>query len=82
MIRLLLVMAPAVCIASGIGASNIVRFLTKSLTYRDNKGKLPFEVTCLGLITIFFICCTFVFHGTIVGAEVYSNPSVIIASKN
>jgi hypothetical protein len=32
-------MAPAVCIASGIGASNIVRFLTKSLIYRDNKGK-------------------------------------------
>jgi dolichyl-diphosphooligosaccharide--protein glycosyltransferase len=31
MVRLLLVLAPAVCIAAGIGASVIVRFFTKSL---------------------------------------------------
>jgi hypothetical protein len=36
----------------------------------------------MGLIIVFFLCSTFVFHGTIIGAEVYSNPSVIIASKN
>ena len=30
---------------------------------------------------MFFICALFLFHGTIIGAEVYSNPSVIIASK-
>ena len=43
---------------------------------------MPFEVSLLGIFTVFFICCIFVFHGTIIGAEVYSNPSVIIASKN
>jgi dolichyl-diphosphooligosaccharide---protein glycosyltransferase len=36
----------------------------------------------MGLVIVFFLCSTFVFHGTIIGAEVYSNPSVIIASKN
>jgi len=82
MIRLLLVMAPAVCIASGIGASNLIRYFTKSLRYRNTQGKMPFEVSLLGIFTVFFICCIFVFHGTIIGAEVYSNPSVIIASKN
>jgi len=43
MIRLLLVMAPAVCIASGIGASNLIRYFTKSLRYRNTQGKLNIE---------------------------------------
>ena len=39
MVRLLLVLAPAISILSGIGVSNMVRFFAKSVYDRDEKEK-------------------------------------------
>jgi hypothetical protein len=86
MVRLLLVLSPAVAIASGIGISSVARNLTRSIGSRT-----PFIPRVAALLALFvklsffnnfkaitYFSCTFVFHGSIMGAEVYSNPSVVL----
>jgi len=76
MVRLLLVLSPAVAIASGIGLSSVARNLAKSI--RSPTPFLPKISSIFGLIIVTYLCSTFIFHGTIMGSEVYSNPSVVL----
>jgi dolichyl-diphosphooligosaccharide--protein glycosyltransferase len=85
MVRLLLVLAPAVSIAGGIGASNLVRKLSKAVknlvTGRETKkGKktIPGELALFGLIFLTYISCTYIFHANAAAAEAYSSPSIIL----
>ena len=95
MVRLLLVLAPAVSICGGIGASYTIRYLTKSLRSmlvtqrpkpsRSNKKSFkpaPLEVVVIGILFISYLSTTFVFHATIAGGEAYSSPSVILSNRD
>lgn len=92
MVRLLLVLAPAVCIVGGIGASAVIRYFTKSLramfiTLRSKKDPKKLknlatpEVAFLGILLVIYLCSCYVFHGNVAGAEAYSSPSIILSSR-
>ena len=85
MVRLLLVLAPAVSILSGMGVSYVIRFLAKNIKNYFKKGKskskkynVPPEVSLGGIILVIFLVCTYCQHANIAGAEYYSHPSVIL----
>jgi dolichyl-diphosphooligosaccharide--protein glycosyltransferase len=116
MIRLLLVVAPAMCVLSGIGVSELIRSFmkivisdnnlavskekveevkyvnkkNKSTTPQPSKDSEPFTMSkILTIAFVIFIVAfiglmvmKFMMHGTIVGAEIYSNPSVILANRD
>jgi dolichyl-diphosphooligosaccharide---protein glycosyltransferase len=89
MIRLLLVLAPAACIVGGIGVSQTMRFLSKSIRVSlvgDKKGKekkrIPKEVAIVGLIFIGYMMSTFILHSHFAGSEAYASPSIIMSSKD
>mmetsp|Transcript_59114 Transcript_59114/g.68406 ORF Transcript_59114/g.68406 Transcript_59114/m.68406 type:complete len:756 (+) Transcript_59114:26-2293(+) len=86
MVRLLLVLAPAVCVMGGIGASSTIKFFVKSIRGfkhpESNKRAAPFEVSLLGIAFIVYSICIYIFHATAAGAEAYSSPSIILASRD
>mmetsp|Transcript_68254 Transcript_68254/g.94880 ORF Transcript_68254/g.94880 Transcript_68254/m.94880 type:complete len:245 (+) Transcript_68254:205-939(+) len=93
MIRLLLVMAPAACIAGGIGVSHTMRFLTKSIRIsllgedKEKRGKkpktrLPAVIAIMGLLMLASFISTYVLHSNFTGAEAYASPSIIMSSKD
>lgn len=97
MIRLLLVFAPAACVASGIGCSWIIGKCTKSIRgWLDNlkssvaekeeskkkrKGQLPAEISVVIIVALLYLLVTYISHGVMSGAEAYSSPSVVMSSK-
>lgn len=113
MIRLLLVVAPAVCLLAGVGVSKAMRLAMKSIA-QNSKVKAELETSagaketsskqstrsvletaqkgtqallriCFGVVLVTVlavISVKFVLHGTIVGAEVYSSPSVILSNRD
>lgn len=81
MVRLLLVLAPAVAVTGGIGVSVIVRYFAKSLVRKDKK-RVPLEAALAGLALLIYLVCTYVFHATFTGAEAYSSPSVVLSSRD
>lgn len=97
MIRLLLVVAPAMCVLSGIGVSYLVRDLMKILISRPKKSRRQGEedaqegyffrvvkaaFALIGLLFIGYLMAKFMFHGSLVGADVYSSPSVILSNRD
>lgn len=98
MIRLLLVVAPALCVLSGIGISKLMRKAMKTVVRSYNtdpktpSAKEQTASTSRNLIRFLFgaiviailavMSIKFVLHGTIVGAEVYSSPSVILSNRD
>ena len=102
MIRLLLVVAPAMCVLSGIGVSTLIRemmkvFLPKNQIKTTTKTTIKKKSTTkensifkilkysLALFAIGFVgfCVVkFMLHGTIVGADIYSSPSVILSNRD
>jgi len=100
MIRLLLVVAPAMCVLSGIGVSNLIRDIMKILITRrpaqpvrgqaesaDNSGSffiraVKYAFALVGLLFIGFLVARFMFHGSLVAADVYSSPSVILSNRD
>lgn len=95
MVRLLLVLAPAVSIMGGIGVSTTVRYFTKSLrslvivekpsTNPEKKDKkrrrAPIEVSILALLFITYLVSIYIFHANFAGAEAYSSPSIILCNN-
>lgn len=97
MIRLLLVVAPAMCVLSGIGVSYLIRDLMKILISRS-KGKsrksdedgnegyffkaVRAAFAVIALVFIGYLMAKFMFHGSLVGADVYSSPSVILSNRD
>jgi len=97
MVRLLLVLAPAVAIMAGIGASYCIRFFTKSIrvlfikpkTRVDADGKpkkakryAPPEIAFIGILFIIYLSSIYVLHSNFTGSEAYSSPSIILSSRD
>lgn len=96
MVRLLLVLAPAVCILSAIGLSETLHRFTRHIknfrqwyTYKinpeENTSKplygYPLELTIIVIGLIGAISVLYINHCVWVAAEAYSSPTVIMASK-
>ncbi|KAK7475911.1 hypothetical protein BaRGS_00032879 [Batillaria attramentaria] len=90
MVRLMLVLAPVMCILSGIGVSSILTTYMRNLDTgrRDKKPKKPDSsyplkneiANCVVLImTAFLILYTF--HCTWVTSEAYSSPSIVLSAR-
>ena len=94
MIRLLLVVAPALCILSGIGVSKLMRKAIKAIVNSPSNKKQPeseskgtssmirFLFGAIVIAVLAVMSIKFVLHGSIVGAEVYSSPSVILSNRD
>jgi len=84
MVRLLLVLAPAVCIMAAIGLSSLITFFSKSIrgTTKPGKKRAAWEISVLGTILLVYLASTYVFHATFTGAEAYSSPSVVLSSRD
>eukprot|EP01017_Pseudomicrothorax_dubius_P006254 TRINITY_DN11755_c0_g1_i1.p1 TRINITY_DN11755_c0_g1~~TRINITY_DN11755_c0_g1_i1.p1 ORF type:complete len:762 (+),score=212.95 TRINITY_DN11755_c0_g1_i1:119-2404(+) len=95
MVRLLLVLAPAVSVMAGIGVSYLFRKFTQAIRSsfekpaKDKQGRqttqkkrIPPELAAIGLIFVVYMCSTYAFHATNAGAESYSHPSIILASRD
>lgn len=97
MVRLLLVLAPAVCILSAIGISETLHRFTRhissfrewsiynNLKTSEKKVKpeygYPLELALLVVFLIGAMCIYYINHCVWVAAEAYSSPTVIMASK-
>lgn len=85
MVRLLLVLAPAVAVMGSIGISNLTRRLTKSIrlsiTFNEKPKKINILLCFLGLIALCMISTKYVVHSNYAGIEAYSSPSIILSSR-
>ncbi|KAK7091614.1 dolichyl-diphosphooligosaccharide--protein glycosyltransferase subunit STT3A [Littorina saxatilis] len=90
MVRLMLVLAPVMCILSGIGVSSILTAYMKNLdtNRKDKKPKKPDSSYPLKneiangvilIMTAFLIMYTF--HCTWVTSEAYSSPSIVLSAR-
>jgi len=96
MVRLLLVLGPAVCIAGGIGVSWTVNLFTKSLRNwvfgrnkvnnkkedKQTKFKVNPIVSVIGLLFIGYLIMIYIMHANFTGAEAYSSPSIILSNRD
>jgi len=91
MVRLMLVLAPVMCILSGITVSAMLQTYMKQVdpekTVEKKKSKLEsnFEMKSevaslfVGLMT--FLLLTYTFHCTWVTSEAYSSPSIVLSAR-
>lgn len=91
MVRLMLVLAPVMCILSGIGVSSILTTYCKQLeiTPQDKKvkryGSNYFKKTEVAWSFIFimsFFLTAYMFHCTWVTSEAYSSPSIVLSARS
>uniref|UniRef100_A0A8C5B145 Dolichyl-diphosphooligosaccharide--protein glycosyltransferase subunit STT3A n=1 Tax=Gadus morhua TaxID=8049 RepID=A0A8C5B145_GADMO len=77
MVRLMLVLAPVMCILSGIGVSQVLTTYMKNLDVSrpDKKSK-----NGMILVMAFFLI-TYTFHSTWVTSEAYSSPSIVLSAR-
>ncbi|XP_023221921.1 dolichyl-diphosphooligosaccharide--protein glycosyltransferase subunit STT3A-like [Centruroides sculpturatus] len=91
MVRLMLVLAPVMCILSGIGVSSMLTTYAKQLdsSQQDKKSKrfesnyfMRNEVawTFITIMTVYLI--TYTFHCTWVTSEAYSSPSIVLSARS
>jgi len=91
MVRLMLVLAPVMCILSGIAISSTLTTYMKNLdvSHKEKKPKkadstypLKNEVATgvVLLVTVFLI--TYTFHCTWVTSEAYSSPSIVLSARS
>lgn len=93
MVRLMLVLAPIMCILSGITISHLLtKFmknveLQKQVDHKKHK-KLDANVTLKSEISTFFVFMTtlllisYTFHCTWVTSEAYSSPSIVLSARS
>lgn len=94
MVRLLLVLAPAVCCLAAIGVSHLIGKSAKSLrlgiigkkedpTFRpQTKSRMPWESGVIVISLVILILKLFIVHSTELSSWAYSSPSFIMASGN
>jgi dolichyl-diphosphooligosaccharide--protein glycosyltransferase len=97
MVRLLLVLAPAVSIMGGIGLSYTIKLFTKpireflladdeegevSTTKKKTPPRVPVLAALIGLLLLGSVASTYVLHANMAGAEAYASPSIILSSKD
>jgi dolichyl-diphosphooligosaccharide---protein glycosyltransferase len=97
MVRLLLVLAPAVCMLSAIGLSETLHRFTRHIRYfrdwyaytnskaSEKKPKpeygYPLELAIIVIVAIGAMIVFYVNHSVWTAAEAYSSPTVIMASR-
>jgi len=91
MVRLMLVLAPVMCILSGIGVSQVLTTYMKNLdvSRSDKKTKKQQDATypiknevASGMILVMaFFLITYTFHSTWVTSEAYSSPSIVLSAR-
>ncbi|KAA0704205.1 Dolichyl-diphosphooligosaccharide--protein glycosyltransferase subunit STT3A [Triplophysa tibetana] len=91
MVRLMLVLAPVMCILSGIGVSQVLTTYMKNLDVSrpDKKSKKQQDLTypiknevASGMILVMaFFLITYTFHSTWVTSEAYSSPSIVLSAR-
>lgn len=96
MVRLLLVLAPAVSIMAGIGLSWTIKLFTKSIREhllsigedpekpkkRSKRQRVPVGIAVLGLVVVGYFAGVYVLHANFAGAEAYASPSIILSHKD
>lgn len=89
MVRLLLVLAPAVSIMAGIGVSWTFRYFAKSIratilpkVEKAKKHRIPTEIALIGMVLIGYYCSIYVLHANFAGSEAYASPSIILSSRD
>jgi len=82
--RLMLVLAPAVCILAAIAVSHLVGKSAKAIRLKfiaspssKPKRRLPIDQSLLLILLVTFCLKTYIFHSTDVTARWYSSPSFI-----
>uniref|UniRef100_H3BAG6 Dolichyl-diphosphooligosaccharide--protein glycosyltransferase subunit STT3A n=1 Tax=Latimeria chalumnae TaxID=7897 RepID=H3BAG6_LATCH len=91
MVRLMLVLAPVMCILSGIGVSQVLATYMKNLDISrpDKKSKkqqdstypIKNEVASGMILVMAFFLITYTFHSTWVTSEAYSSPSIVLSAR-
>uniref|UniRef100_A0A6I8P762 Dolichyl-diphosphooligosaccharide--protein glycosyltransferase subunit STT3A n=1 Tax=Ornithorhynchus anatinus TaxID=9258 RepID=A0A6I8P762_ORNAN len=91
MVRLMLVLAPVMCILSGIGVSQVLSTYMKNLDISrpDKKSKkqqdstypIKNEVASGMILVMAFFLITYTFHSTWVTSEAYSSPSIVLSAR-
>lgn len=93
MVRLMLVLAPIMCIMGGIGISTTLSTYMKNIESGDQppatvKSKkkaadypIKSEIATVMVTIVAIFLTTFVFHCTWVTSEAYSSPSIVLAAR-
>ncbi|XP_064597745.1 dolichyl-diphosphooligosaccharide--protein glycosyltransferase subunit STT3A-like [Liolophura sinensis] len=91
MVRLMLVLAPVMCILSGIGVSATLNSYMKNLdsSKRDKKSKkvdgtypIKNEIATGVVVMVTCFLITYTFHCTWVTSEAYSSPSIVLSARS
>lgn len=93
MVRLMLVLAPVMCIVSAIGISGILGVYMKNIEFGDSKAKkrpdkkidtsypVKSEIATGIVVMMTILLLTYTFHCTWVTSEAYSSPSIVLAAS-
>ncbi|GBP66289.1 Dolichyl-diphosphooligosaccharide--protein glycosyltransferase subunit STT3A [Eumeta japonica] len=92
MVRLMLVLAPVMCIVSGIAASSLLNLHVRDIEPRPDKpdrrtkrheNNLVFrtEVGVIFMAILSTLFVSYVFHCTWVTSEAYSSPSIVLSAR-
>ncbi|KAG4080149.1 hypothetical protein HA402_008220 [Bradysia odoriphaga] len=96
MVRLMLVLAPVMCILSGITVSHLLTKYIKSVDssaekkvdpkklrkFDQQSGGVKSEVALAFVGVITFLLITYTFHCTWVTSEAYSSPSIVLSARS
>ena len=97
MVRLMLVLAPVMCILSGITVSHLLTKYIKSVDSSGEKkvsdpkklrkieqqsGGVKSEVALAFVGVLTFLLITYTFHCTWVTSEAYSSPSIVLSARS
>lgn len=95
MVRLMLVLAPVMCVLSGIAVSHLLSKYVKSVDAGSTKSfdpkkhkkleqqpavKSEVAIGFVALLTVMLI--TYTFHCTWVTSEAYSSPSIVLSARS
>jgi len=91
MVRLMLVLAPIMCIMGGIGVSCVLTTYmrnietdsgsAKSKKKSDTSYPIKSEIATVMVTIMAIFLTTFIFHCTWVTSEAYSSPSIVLAAR-
>ncbi|KAI8430345.1 hypothetical protein MSG28_000645 [Choristoneura fumiferana] len=91
MVRLMLVLAPVMCIVSGVAASSLLSLHVKDIEPKvekhDKKKKHENNLVFRSETGALFVCVlgcllvSYVFHCTWVTSEAYSSPSIVLSAR-
>lgn len=90
MVRLMLVLAPVMCILSGIAVSGLLSSFMKNLDILSSRSKkkktdvsypLKNEVASFVVVLLTIFLMMYTFHCTWVTSEAYSSPSIVLAAS-